>query len=83
MSYVSIGMLVGNFLCSFFVAFLASATNGSYTAMFAIVATAATIASAAFFAAAILRGAAARKIAAAHEDDAAYTAVSERTHQTE
>lgn len=71
MSYVSIGMLVGNFLCSFFVAFLASATNGSYTAMFAIIATAATIASAAFFAAAILRGAAARKNAAAHKDDAA------------
>lgn len=70
MSYVSMGMLIGNFLCSFFVAFLTSITDGSYTAMFGIVATAAIISSATFFVAAIIRSIAARKRKAAHEDTA-------------
>lgn len=61
MSYVSMGMLIGNFLCSFFVAFLSSVTDGSYTAMFGIVAACAIIASAACLAAGIVRTVAAHQ----------------------
>lgn len=38
MSYLSMGMLVGNFLCGFFTTYLISITDGSYTSMFTIVA---------------------------------------------
>jgi len=54
MSYVSIGMMVGNFLCGFFVNFLSSITGGTFTAMFQIVGWSAIICSAIFCAVAIV-----------------------------
>ncbi len=48
MSYVSMGMLIGNFLCGFFVTFLSSITGGSYVSMFFIVGLGAVITSATF-----------------------------------
>lgn len=48
MSYVSMGMLVGNFLCGFFVTFLTAVTGGSYVAIFLIVGTGALAASLVF-----------------------------------
>lgn len=61
MSYVSMGMLVGNFLCGFFVTFLSSVTEGSYVAMFTIVGIGAIAASLAFAIAGILANARNRK----------------------
>ena len=54
MSYVSMGMMVGNFLCGFFVNFLSSITGGTFTAMFQIVGWSAIICSAIFCAVAIV-----------------------------
>ncbi len=54
MSYVSMGMMVGNFLCGFFVNFLSSITGGTFTAMFQIVGWGAIICSAIFCAVAIV-----------------------------
>lgn len=44
MSYVSMGMLIGNFLCGFFVTFLTQISGGSYEAIFLIVGTGALVA---------------------------------------
>ncbi len=54
MSYVSMGMMVGNFLCGFFVNFLSGITGGVFTAMFQIVGWGAIICSAIFCIAAIV-----------------------------
>ena len=50
MSYVSMGMLVGNFLCGFFVTFLTQITGGSYESIFLIVGFGAILAAGIFLA---------------------------------